>query len=139
MISGDLKLASDWGRPWELFDLATDRTELHDLSKAQPEQAARLEKLWRDWAAKTDTRVHSAGGEPIYRHLADAEERFVGGGAASGDEEAEAAATKPKRRKAASEASDEARCRRQWQGHPRPCRHLAGHCRWSTRSHLHRK
>lgn len=93
VISGDLKLVSDWGRPWELFNLASDRTELHDLTKTQPEQAARLEKLWNDWATQTATRVHTAGGEPIYRHLADATETFVGGGTDSGDEKM----TKPKR------------------------------------------
>jgi arylsulfatase len=87
VIAGDLKLVSDWGRPWELFNLATDRTELHDLTKTQPEQAARLEKRWNDWATQTATRVHTAGGEPIYRHLADATETFVGGGSDSGDEE----------------------------------------------------
>jgi arylsulfatase A-like enzyme len=86
VISGDLKLVSDWGRPWELFNLASDRTELHDLAKTQPEQAARLEKLWNDWAAQTATRVHTAGGEPIYRRLADEQEKFVGGKA---DEESE--------------------------------------------------
>jgi arylsulfatase len=93
VISGDLKLVSDWGRPWELFNLASDRTELHDLTKTQPEQAARLEKLWNDWAAQTATRVHTAGGEPIYRHLADEQEKFVGGGSDREDEEM----TKPKK------------------------------------------
>jgi arylsulfatase len=93
VISGDLKLVSDWGRPWELFNLATDRTELHDLTKTQPEQVARLEKLWNDWAAKTATRVHTAGNEPVYRRLADATETFVGGGTDSGDEET----TKPRK------------------------------------------
>ena len=100
VISGDLKLASDWGRPWELFSLATDRTELHDLAKAQPEQASRLEKLWHDWAATTDTRLHSAGGEPIYRHLADDKEKFVGGGPDGDDDETAKSAPRSKRNKA---------------------------------------
>jgi arylsulfatase len=87
VIAGDLKLVSDWGRPWELFNLATDRTELHDLAKTQQDQAVRLEKLWNDWAAKTATRVHTAGNEPGYRRLTDATETFVGNGIDSGDEE----------------------------------------------------
>ncbi len=87
VIAGDTKLVSDWGRPWELFDLATDRTELHDLSKAQPERAASLEKLWNEWSAQTATRVRTAGGEPIYRRLTDEQEKFVGGGNDTGDEE----------------------------------------------------
>lgn len=93
VIAGDLKLVSDWGRPWELFNLANDRTELRDLTKTEPEQAARLEKLWSDWAAHTATRVRTAGGEPMYRHLADAQQKFVGGGKDTGDEEM----TKPER------------------------------------------
>lgn len=92
VISGDWKLVSDWGRPWELFNLAADRTELNDLTKVQPEQAALLDKSWSDWAAKTETRVRSAGGEPIYRHLADTRERFVGG-------DADTETAKPKKRR----------------------------------------
>jgi arylsulfatase A-like enzyme len=87
VISGDMKLVSDWGRPWELFNLASDRTELHDLTKAQPKQSASLEKLWNTWSAQTATRVRTAGGEPIYRHLMDEQEKFVGGGNDTGDEE----------------------------------------------------
>ncbi len=94
VIAGDMKLVSDWGRPWGLFNLATDRTELRDLTKAEPEQAARLEKLWNSWAARTATRVRTAGGEPIYRHLAGEQEKFVGGGTDTGDEEM----TKPERK-----------------------------------------
>lgn len=99
VIAGDMKLVSDWGRPWELFNLTTDRTELHDLKKAEPEHAARLEKLWSGWAAQTATRVRTAGGEPIYRHLADAQEKIVGGGTDTGDAPMAAPARKNKRTK----------------------------------------
>lgn len=102
VIAGDMKLVSDWGRPWVLFNLATDRTELHDLRKAHPEQAARLEKLWNGWAAHTTTRVRTAGGEPIYRHLADSQEKFVGGGKDTGDEEITKPAPGKKNKKAAT-------------------------------------
>ena len=104
VIAGDMKLVSDWGRPWELFNLATDRTELHDLTKAQPEQAARLEKLWSDWAEQTATRLRTAGGEPIYRHLTDAQEKFGGGGTDTGDEEMQKPKGKAKGKKAAASA-----------------------------------
>ena len=43
---GDRKLTSAKGGPWELYDLSTDRSELNDLAKQQPEQAKKLEKLW---------------------------------------------------------------------------------------------
>ena len=101
LIAGDLKLVSDWGRPWQLFNLATDRTELCDLAKTQLEPAARLQQQWETWAAATATRVRSAGGEPIYRHLADTEEKFVGGGPDTGDEEMRTPASKTKRSKTA--------------------------------------
>lgn len=108
VIAGDLKLVSDWGRPWELFNLATDRTELHDLAKAQPEQASRLEKLWTDWAAKVKPPLRRAGGEPIYRHLNGAQEKFVGGGTDTGDEEMTKPEKKGKKAKANTPAKPSA-------------------------------
>ncbi|MEI6713202.1 MAG: arylsulfatase [Verrucomicrobiota bacterium] len=79
VIEGDVKLVSDWNRPWELYNLATDRTEMRDLAKVEPQIAARLEQRWKDWAAPLQLRLHSAGGEPVYRHLHDAKEQFIGG------------------------------------------------------------
>ena len=93
VIAGDYKLASDWGRPWELFDLTADRTELHDLMKAQPAETARLNKLWSDWAAKSGVKLGGGGGEPIYRHQGDAKEQFVGGVGETDDEELSDSAT----------------------------------------------
>ncbi len=100
VIAGNMKLVSDWGRPWELFNLAADRTELHDLTKTQPDQVARLEKLWNTWSEQTNTRVHSAGGEPIYRHQMDEHEKFRGGGTDTSDDEMK----KPGRRTKAKKA-----------------------------------
>ena len=94
VIAGDLKLVSDWGRPAQLFNLATDRTELHDLAKEQPADLARLETLWSQFASKTNARLHSAGGEPTYRHQADVKEHFIGTG---GDDTA-AKDPKPKKK-----------------------------------------
>src|SRR3546814_152433 len=37
-------------RPWHLYDIATDRTEMHDLADAHPEIVARLDRDWKDWA-----------------------------------------------------------------------------------------
>ncbi len=80
VIVGDLKLVSDWNRPWQLFNLSNDRTELNDLSREQPADFARLEKRWNDWAAVTATRLRDAGGEPIYRRLKDGGEKFLPSG-----------------------------------------------------------
>jgi len=46
---GSWKLVSGKDRPWELYDLATDRTELRDLATEQPERVAALEKEFEVW------------------------------------------------------------------------------------------
>lgn len=48
---GDWKLVafSKRNSPWELYDLAHDRTEMHDLSKAQPARVQELEEKWSNW------------------------------------------------------------------------------------------
>lgn len=52
---GDLKLVRQ-GRngPWELYDLKTDRTELHDLAQSQPEKAKELATRWQTWAERAN-------------------------------------------------------------------------------------
>jgi len=37
VVSGEWKLASDWGRPRELFNLGRDRAETRDLARAEPD------------------------------------------------------------------------------------------------------
>jgi arylsulfatase A-like enzyme len=46
---GSWKLVSLKGAPWELYDLATDRTELNDLAKQQPERVAQMAKVFEEW------------------------------------------------------------------------------------------
>jgi arylsulfatase len=104
---GDYKLASDWGRPWQLFNLAADRTELNDLSAAQPERVKELEKMWTDWSAKSgaEEKMRNAGGEPVYRHLYDAQEKFIGGhGDGDSEENIEVKPAKSKNAKSKSAA-----------------------------------
>jgi arylsulfatase A-like enzyme len=77
IIQGDLKLVSDWDQPWQLYNLATDRTELNDLAKSEPEKAARMQKQWEDWHANVSEKRYTPGsGEPIYRSQADDSEKF---------------------------------------------------------------
>ncbi|MEX2172944.1 MAG: arylsulfatase [Pirellulaceae bacterium] len=38
---------------WELYDIATDRTELTDLAAKQPERASQMQSLWEAWARRT--------------------------------------------------------------------------------------
>ena len=49
---GDFKLVAKHNTPWELYDMAKDRSELRDLSKAMPQKAAALRKLYKDWARR---------------------------------------------------------------------------------------
>ncbi|PHR95370.1 MAG: arylsulfatase [Blastopirellula sp.] len=46
---GNWKLVQEKGKPWELYNLAKDPSELKDLSKKLPKQFATLQKLWEDW------------------------------------------------------------------------------------------
>lgn len=41
---------------WELYDLATDRTELKNLAKEHPERVTQMSRAWRDWAKRTNWR-----------------------------------------------------------------------------------
>jgi arylsulfatase len=48
---GDMKLVrAGRNSAWELYDLAKDRTEQHDLIAEQPEMAKQLEAKWESWA-----------------------------------------------------------------------------------------
>ena len=52
---GDWKLvAKGRGSPWELYNLAEDRTELHDLSTSRPGLATRLAALWQAYAERAN-------------------------------------------------------------------------------------
>jgi len=64
VIAGSFKLVLDLGEnKAELFDLAADPHELHDLSKAEPETAARLRKLLDEQlAAAEKNRAAQFGG-----------------------------------------------------------------------------
>lgn len=47
---GKWKLLGHDNRPWALYDMEADRTELHDLAKEHPRKAAELEALYAAWA-----------------------------------------------------------------------------------------
>lgn len=67
IIRGNWKLVSDWGRPWSLYDLAGDRSEMMDLSRTQPERFKELESAWNTWWADNPKTLRQSGGsEPKY-------------------------------------------------------------------------
>jgi arylsulfatase len=49
---GDWKLVSKHGRPWELYDIATDRVEANDLAAKHPEKVKELADKYDAWAKR---------------------------------------------------------------------------------------
>lgn len=47
---GRWKLVRRFQGPWELYDMDTDRTELHDLAAAKPDRVLDLAASWDAWA-----------------------------------------------------------------------------------------
>lgn len=47
---GDWKLVARFGKPWELYDMARDRSETRDLAAAHPDRVRRMARQWDDWA-----------------------------------------------------------------------------------------
>jgi arylsulfatase A-like enzyme len=47
--SGDWKLTAVDDKKWELYNLASDRSETNDLSSAQPERVEQLSTQWEQW------------------------------------------------------------------------------------------
>jgi arylsulfatase len=49
---GDWKLVAVYRGAWELYDLATDRTETNNLAAQRPEQVKELAARWQAWAER---------------------------------------------------------------------------------------
>lgn len=47
---GDWKLVADHKNDWELYDLASDRSEMHDLAAAHPGRVREMESAWQQRA-----------------------------------------------------------------------------------------
>jgi arylsulfatase len=53
MRDGQWKLVAKGARgPWELYDIAADRTELHNLAAKQPHRTQSMADAWEAWAIK---------------------------------------------------------------------------------------
>ena len=48
---GRWKLVARFRQPWELYDMATDRSELRDLAAQNPARVRRMAAQWDSWAA----------------------------------------------------------------------------------------
>lgn len=62
---GDWKLVRlHYNGPWELYDLKTDRTELHNRAGSQPELVRELAAKWEAWAARTHVKPYPKSEHP---------------------------------------------------------------------------
>ena len=50
---GRWRLVAVKNKPWELYDVEADRTELVDLAERMPDKAKHLESLWTAWSERT--------------------------------------------------------------------------------------
>ena len=48
--SGKWKLVREYKKPWELYDLQQDRTEMNDLALRESDKRDALVKQWTAWA-----------------------------------------------------------------------------------------
>ena len=49
---GKWKLVAKENKPWELYDMEKDRTEMNDLSSTFPDKVSELTRQWNDYAAR---------------------------------------------------------------------------------------
>jgi arylsulfatase len=49
---GDWKLVAIHGKPWELYNMADDRTELNDLAAREPARVRSMSAVYDAWAAR---------------------------------------------------------------------------------------
>ncbi len=49
---GDWKLVREYKKPWELYKLKADRTEMNDLSTANAAKKKQMIAMWESWATK---------------------------------------------------------------------------------------
>jgi len=58
---GDWKLVSKHPGDWELYDIAADRTEMHDLATQEPARVKEMSSKWEAWAGRVGVRPWPLG------------------------------------------------------------------------------
>ena len=53
---GDWKLVAENDKPWELYDMSADRSEMHDLAAEQPDRVKEMTTIYRRWADQVGVR-----------------------------------------------------------------------------------
>jgi len=59
---GKWKIVSLRNKPWELYDLSADRTEMHNLAAKQPERVVAMSAQYEAWAKRTHVVAGSTEG-----------------------------------------------------------------------------
>lgn len=49
---GRWKLVREYEKPWELFDISRDRTEMQNLAEEEAVQKKQMIQMWTTWATK---------------------------------------------------------------------------------------
>lgn len=57
---GPWKLVAFPNKPWQLYNMVDDRTELYDLAAARPDIVAKLDALYRAWARRVGVKPPTA-------------------------------------------------------------------------------
>jgi arylsulfatase len=52
--TGDWKIVADFNKPWELYNIAQDRSEQHDLSAEQPERVKAMAAMYEAYAQRAN-------------------------------------------------------------------------------------
>jgi len=52
--SGNWKIVSLYPEAWELYDIAADRVERHNVAAQHPDIVKRLSEQWNEWAKRTN-------------------------------------------------------------------------------------
>jgi len=73
---GDWKLVAKANQPWELYNIAEDRSELHDLAAEHPDRVKAMAAAWDAYAARADVLPLGAWRSGTGRPTASRERRF---------------------------------------------------------------
>jgi arylsulfatase len=50
--AGDWKLVAEHGQPWELYNIARDRSEQNNLAPSEPDRVQQMARMWEAYAAR---------------------------------------------------------------------------------------
>ncbi|MEM7559041.1 MAG: sulfatase/phosphatase domain-containing protein [Planctomycetota bacterium] len=64
---GDWKLVKEWKKPWELYNIAEDRTEMENLVDSEAAQFKKMLGMWESWAKEHEVAYPERFN--MYQHL----------------------------------------------------------------------